>query len=478
MADNSSSSPNCQLKSRKRWRWLAPLVAIAILPVAHFGWLLHETWRFDAAVEAIHARGEPVLIEDFNHPPHSDPENPAPLWCAAAAAIDADSLPDIRPGEVEFPLTRREASRLRELTEQNEKPLALARSAASKTGPAEWDVRITSPVMSISHPELRQQGQLLRLLVIAAYDAHQRGDDVRAVELVREMLALERDLYRHPAMVGHYTALTAGAWAASVLDNIAPDLRIGASGASDGVAVSLASARRMVGQLLEDDQRAEGRRRALLFERMALSNDCVHIRGSAPGNDRLAFYVVSPLVYSASSQLLEDATERIKQPAADWPSWRTSSSPCRDRGNIFVAMTRDNFVMALEHTAYFGFLQQTEKRLCALALAARIYASQHDESFPIELRDLVPTYIPSVPLDPMTSGEPLKYGVAPSPIVYSAGENGVDEGGSEQPDDPRNSDSRWNRKDLVLHLTRRQRTSPEAFWATRRRLPVPHQRSN
>src|SRR5215469_11045210 len=140
MADHSPKSRKCQLKPRKRVRWLVVLGMLSIIPLTHLGWRLYEKWRFDAAVEAIHAAGEPVLLEDFNHPPHIDPENPVPWWRAAAAAVDADSLPDVRPFDIEFPLTPREASRLRELTERNEKALAMARLAALRAGQAEWNV--------------------------------------------------------------------------------------------------------------------------------------------------------------------------------------------------------------------------------------------------------------------------------------------------------------------------------------------------
>ena len=72
----------------------------------------------------------------------------------------------------------------------------------------------------------------------------------------------------------------------------------------------------------------------------------------------------------------------------------------------------------------------THRRLAAAALAVRWYAVEHDGRLPASLEELVPRYLPAVPLDPMAKGRPLGYSPDPArPMVYSVGENGIDNGG-------------------------------------------------
>jgi hypothetical protein len=74
------------------------------------------------------------------------------------------------------------------------------------------------------------------------------------------------------------------------------------------------------------------------------------------------------------------------------------------------------------------------RRLAATCLAIRLYTVDRGGKLPDTLQDLVPSYIPSVPLDPLAAGQPLRY-VNPTtdalqPRVYSIGINGVDDGGN------------------------------------------------
>ncbi|MCH7565360.1 MAG: hypothetical protein IH968_16225 [Gemmatimonadetes bacterium] len=69
--------------------------------------------------------------------------------------------------------------------------------------------------------------------------------------------------------------------------------------------------------------------------------------------------------------------------------------------------------------------------IAAIALAMRLYELDHGRR-PRQLSELVPDYLPAVPLDPMASdGRVIVYLLEPEPpILYSVGENGVDDGGT------------------------------------------------
>jgi hypothetical protein len=68
------------------------------------------------------------------------------------------------------------------------------------------------------------------------------------------------------------------------------------------------------------------------------------------------------------------------------------------------------------------------KSLLAAALAVRCYQSEQSRK-PTGLKQLVPDYLQRVPLDPF-SGRPMIYRLEGSNwLVYSVGEDGVDDGG-------------------------------------------------
>jgi hypothetical protein len=79
----------------------------------------------------------------------------------------------------------------------------------------------------------------------------------------------------------------------------------------------------------------------------------------------------------------------------------------------------------VEQTAVWN---QVRMRLLICELAVEQYRLERG-SEPAALIELVPGYLPSVPMDPCSAG-PLRYRQAPSgPLVYSVGPDGVDNGG-------------------------------------------------
>jgi hypothetical protein len=118
-------------------------------------------------------------------------------------------------------------------------------------------------------------------------------------------------------------------------------------------------------------------------------------------------------------------------------------------------------VAALQYS-YHGdarefFEAAAERRLAAAVLAARWYASDHGGALPARLDDLVPAYLPALPLDPLAEGgAPIRYVADPDrPLVYSVGENGKDDGGREYREEDPLPERRQT--DEVRHLKRRQR---------------------
>jgi len=133
--------------------------------------------------------------------------------------------------------------------------------------------------------------------------------------------------------------------------------------------------------------------------------------------------------------------------------------------HAWACILMPNFDRAIENT----YRSLTDRRLAATALAIRLYAADHESRLPGKVEELVPNYLPAVPIDPFAAGgkTPLRYIRAdPDPRVYSVGHNGVDNGGSDTPLNIRKDNGRWDRLDAVVHLRPRVRNTsniPEEF---------------
>jgi hypothetical protein len=102
----------------------------------------------------------------------------------------------------------------------------------------------------------------------------------------------------------------------------------------------------------------------------------------------------------------------------------------------------------------------TDRRAAVIALAIRLYRFDHGGNWPRDLNELTPAYLPAIPTDPFSpTDSPFRYkpDAAGGPIIYSVGEDGVDDGGSEQLIHRSSFSTRpagiWDRKDAVYHLT-------------------------
>jgi hypothetical protein len=98
----------------------------------------------------------------------------------------------------------------------------------------------------------------------------------------------------------------------------------------------------------------------------------------------------------------------------------------------------------------------TDRRMAATALAIRLYQLDHAGARPQRLDELVPSYLPAVPLDAMAAGN-RRISYLPTgadPVLYSVGRNGDDDAGSEAPIPQRYGElDAWERLDRAFYLT-------------------------
>jgi len=105
-------------------------------------------------------------------------------------------------------------------------------------------------------------------------------------------------------------------------------------------------------------------------------------------------------------------------------------------------------------SASLTYAQIAKERELKVGFALRHYYDDH-EALPAKLADLIPQYLPAVPLDPF-DGQPLRYD-AKQGLVYSVGASLKDNGGSRfvkmAKDDPNYEDPLFSQDQPTLQLT-------------------------
>ena len=175
--------------------------------------------------------------------------------------------------------------------------------------------------------------------------------------------------------------------------------------------------------------------------------------------------VPRPMILADAKLLVDFNTATIKalQKSPDYPTFRLAAPPSplppapgMNGGGYAMARL---LLPAYDRAVQTHYRCLGDRRMAAAALAVRWYQADHGGQPPATLDELVPKYLPSVPLDPFAAGgRPLRYvSELERLVVYSVGENGTDEAGNAAPTDPRRvKPGRWEQLDAVFPL----RTKP------------------
>jgi hypothetical protein len=304
-------------------------------------------------------------------------------------------------------------------------------------------------------PELSQQRQVANLLGKVALLAHHDGDDARVIPTVLDILRAADDsqrVYREflPQLVGNgIRALAVG-----VMEQVAPDLKIGAGGKS---AAAVADVRQAIDRLLDESVSDESFRTACVGNRATMVQSTKTFRAKPVLGTIQTFGLARALRWQAD---VTPAALESNYPAAKARFANHPPPPIRTFGSVPMMASILNF--PLDRVIENEFRVKCDRRLAATALAIGLYRADHAGQNPPSLTALVPTYLPALPVDPLaTDGRSFGYvPTAPRPRIYSVGIDGVDHGGSieltrkRRADDDEAPFDRWDRKDAVFFLTR------------------------
>src|SRR5262249_41465802 len=315
---------------------------------------------------------------------------------------------DYLPMEAEWVTAARKA------VEGNAKSLQIAREARAHTQ-VDWGLKYESPVFKILLPMLNHQRELASLLADTAIYRHTTGDDAEAMESLMDIYHIADAADRQPFLVSHLVSIGIDALATHRLEILSPVLRI-----DDEAQRRRAQA---LIKLLLDRTRQPAMVRSLEGERMGMV-DIANVVARKGVLLRPMYQLDAIQMIRHMDPVLADAVSpsytaamASQPPRGPWPESRLSG------------VISNLAVPSLNRALETDFRSRTEMALAAVCMAVRMYRVDHGDAFPPNLAALVPEYLPSVPVDPMSpTGAPLGYVLMNNgsrPVVYSIGSDQV-----------------------------------------------------
>lgn len=470
-----------------RYWWLKRILLTAgflvlALVALRWWWGYEAQRRLQAKIDEYHALGQPVTIDDFQFPPVPDEENAAYFLIGAATAVTVDPNSTLSVSNVldnpEMMDTR--AAAVRRLIAANVKSLPQTRMSRSKAR-VDWGVRFTQPLVNITGavlPLLSAQRELGRLLWVAAVWQHRAGDDAAAVETLRDAIAQVEQVGQIGVLIAHLTAMAIDGLAVDAIETIAADLAIGDTSAASPT--TPAPARReqvqaLIADLLNETGLQEAWRRSMYGERLQCLDTVNMARGGlsaltgGPAPPSPFGWELKPMFQLDAIFMMEFCTahaeaglspnyQQAKRTAPRFPAFESNI----ERNAHMLSWI---LLPSLEHAVDLQFRELASRRLAATALAIRLYEVDHGHR-PRALSELVPDYISAIPSDPFSpDGAPIGYRPdADPPVLYSVGDDGVDDGGEFVLTDPRAAE--WKSEDQLFFLNGDRPRTPPASLAT------------
>jgi hypothetical protein len=449
----------------RRWVRLGGRVlalTVVALVLGHWYWGYSCQRELLEQVHAYGALGEAIEPRDLKDATVSEGENGVVELRNALSELHDSAAEWVTFAQLDLgpPLSSGQMEVVNAVMRSNRAALGHLDLALARRG-ADWGMAFEMPLLRTRAEGLEQALHLATLLRAAALYAHQDAMEGEALRRVRQILGMARLIDRQRSISAHIAATAMTALAAKTAGELAPDLKVSAP-----IAGPLAG---LIGEFLDDRPMQEAQRRALELVRatywdtaiaVAGGRDDLLVRNGAPviSGGRLGCYLRKPLLVKDGLWLVRymttimDATKH----SADWPT--LYRGVMADQRVMMAEPERHPLAMALIFDVE-GFVRGqyralTECRLAGMALGAAWFARDHGGAMPASLAELKTRYVPFVPFDPMAAGgKPLGMNSAGERcVIYSVGDDGIDDGGNEVAVGARGGAGRWERRDFVVQL--------------------------
>ena len=434
MADPTPTAPPADAAGRPyppRLRWLKVGAAgVALLALSLLALRLVAGWsadrRVEAAVARLRAEGRPVVPADLNSTPPPDAENAAVFLARAAASIKLTKVQEAAADKIGGPaFTPADLAQLRAAVAANAAALADAH-AARDVPKVDWRVHFRRPVFAVGQPNLNPQRELANLMRDALTVQAADGDSAAAVGTALDLLRAAKAEIAGKTVVANLVGLGMSDVAVRQVELALPKLTF--AGDPGPRPASRAQAAALVDAFL-DYSLIRGMADAVDAERVGTSD---FLDGLGTGWTLRPFFRSTEADRFPYAEAVRAAAFVGNLKAAEsLPAWSASLDGPKGFATVLDSDQTKLLTTTLRAVA--------NRRLAAVAVAVRLYRVDHAGRLPGALADLVPQYLPAVPVDPMRAdGGPLgyaptyapPYGGPASPRVYSVGRDGADDGGA------------------------------------------------
>ena len=454
----------------KRLTLLCILVAAALL-VVRLAWGREARRRLERALGPVAAQGWPLRGEQLQAAALPDESNAAAYLKAADAAVSrvnespacsSLSYPPFPPYGTAWDKTAQKSVIASAIA------FPLARRARDFDR-FDWGTRIPQPSVNTLLPHLNGARNLANTLGDAALYAHVHGDDAAALETMRDLRHVAEAVGAEPFLISHLVNVGIEAMAQNRLQIIAGGLTVGPEGESNRADLasgapgplvtpqpprrpaSRVQVRALIAELL-DDRDFAAMQKAYAGERASQIDMAEWMARQAKSTrpmfdldtvrmleqDAVLMEAASkPTMPAARAALAKSPTLTVPPAPPAAPMFPAGTAPRARQPVDYTRLLSSNLIggVAMSRTIQQNMRVRADRRMSAVSLAAQVYRADHG-NWPPTLEALVPKYLPEVPKDPMASGDrPLGYmiGTVPlpgggeRPVVYSVGDNGVDE---------------------------------------------------
>lgn len=477
-----------------RYRWMKRLiVAYALVIGAIVGmWAAWDVWtshRLEAEIARLRGLGQRVLAEDFASAPVPDDENAAMLYKKAIALTFTKAQDDFMTSvDWDVALTDEQRATLNTFPITFATNLQRARDARARNRSA-WGMVYRTPLAGTVLPLLTPTRELALTQRVAAIAYHLDGNDAETMELVLDILHLEKMFSQDGRfLIDQFLANGFGFQAYDVIDQAAPDLSIDAPQpllrnastrptTQPARPASRKQVEAVIAALMDEEQLAKGFANGLAGEQASII-DTTRWVAAGPNSptpifggrgmplEDVVYLIGRPMYRQSAIRSSARLSQRVAAAGApNLPAMRAllpQGTP-GSYGDTPLKRSRDLLGRVFESGSDRAFVSHCRtlatRRAAAMKLAIRLYQFDHQGELPRTLEQ-VTAYLPKTPLDPFASdGRPMRYAPRLSidltwtPAIYSVGDDGLDGRASTRPTRPIAAtvwQSTGDREDLVF----------------------------
>jgi len=412
------------------------VLIVAVPTIVFFTWSARSSREAEAELAQIRAAGEPTTpgeLQSF-YPTTPAERDAARRWLAAVQPLEgaafqsaAEKLPIVGQSETEIPPPGQpwpDLQAAEKLLQQYEGSLQQLHAAAEAGRPARYPADFSQGLsMRLEHVQSLRAGT--RLLLLEAHVRAHRGDAQGAARSIHAIFMLADSLRQEPVFMSQLVRYALDGIGQAVLQRQLP-----------AVAFPDSDLDRIQAHLRAIDY-SEGVQRAMMGERVMGITAIRDPSSMGPSGD-LPVVSSGPFRNANLANYLKYMDRIVAATKLPWPQARLETAQIG--GDIEAATSGGSVLSSPGHIMARLALPGTSRFLDA---AVRATASNHAtdaviavERFqrahgrlPAKLEELVPKYLPQVPIDPF-DGQPLRYVLRNQQyVIYSVGEDGVDNGG-------------------------------------------------